>query len=135
MTTSFCCSKDSRTSPFDIVQRKTLLEELFRKQGRKKRKISLILDICPAHPDVNVRSIIAIELVFGYWIRNTEFYQSGVLLLLLKITKIFNHLAFLMPRRCSSWFWKMSLKKRSSIASQKPVYQRISKKDSCYWSL
>ena len=84
---------------------------LDRKFQRENRRIALIVDNCPAHPDGN--DLKAIELVFlpsnttcylvqfGHWNRNVEFYQSGALLLLLKITKRHHHLGFLMPWRCS----------------------------------
>ena len=65
-------SKESRKSPVDIVPRKKswmtsdLFEEWVREVDRKFQrediKIALIVDNCPAHPDIN--DLKAIELVF-----------------------------------------------------------------------
>ena len=65
-------SRESRKSPVDIVPRKKSwmtsdlfeewVRELDRKFQREDRKIALIVDNCPAHPDIN--DLKAIELVF-----------------------------------------------------------------------
>ena len=91
------------------------VRELDRKLQREDKKIALIVDNCPAHPDIN--DLKAIELVFlppnttshtqpmdqgVIWSLKSIYIilsvsQSDVLLPLLKMMKICHHLAILMP--------------------------------------
>ena len=86
--------------------------ELDRKFQLENRKIALIVDNCPAHPNVN--NLKAIELVFVppnttshtqpmdqgvIWSLKSKYRVLSVtcIILLLKITKRYHHLVFLMP--------------------------------------
>ena len=105
------------------------VRELDRKFEREERKVVLIVDNCPAHPVI--KNLKAIELVFlpRNTISHTQPMDQGVIWSLkskykaLSIRRIiaaldnnkerYNHLAFLMPLKCSSYLGKESPRKQS----------------------